>query len=477
MWKKTTVQRDEKGIVRFNCEYKTIKDRLAIGRRLREEIPRNAHTGWTPSVDRRSVVSILEESNAGRLEHLIPIRYARMLKSPFAFYRGAAAIMSYDLSGSPQSEIIVQACGDCHLLNFGLFATPERNLIFDLNDFDETHPAPFEWDLKRLATSFYIACQSNRLNERECKQVVRTVVASYREAINRFSTMRLLDIWHLKLRMEDIIAASKTDEIRKNREKIAEKARKRVADYVFPKISESVDGRWRIVDQPPLIYHSPPDEKMEEGLLVLFDQYVRTLSQDRRFLMERYRIEDMVMRVVGVGSVGTRCGIILLIGENEGPLLIQIKEARPSVLQPYTAYNEYEHNGERVVQGQRLMQSASDALLGWTTDHLGIHYYLRQYRDMKYSINVESLPYEGMISYAEGCGWTLARAHARSGDATVIAGYIGKGNTLDRAITSFAKAYAAQNKYDYLELMQAAKDGIIRTCDETGSGECPSPDS
>jgi uncharacterized protein (DUF2252 family) len=381
MWKKTTVLRDETGIARFDGEYHSIKERIEIGKRLREEIPRNAHTGWTPSINRQNAVSMLKESNSGRLDHLIPIRYARMLKSPFSFFRGAATIMSYDLSGTPRSGITVQACGDCHLLNFGFFATPERNLIFDLNDFDETHPAPFEWDLKRLATSFYLVGQSNNLTEKECNEVVQAVIAAYREAINRFSTMPLIDIWHLKLKMEDIINASKTQEIRKNREKVAEKAKKRVAEYAFPKISENVDGRWRIVDQPPLIYHTSPEEQMEKGMLELFDQYIGTLPHDRRFLIDRYRIEDIAMKVVGVGSVGTRCGIMLLIGENDGPLIIQIKEARPSVLELYTAPSEFNNHDERVVQGQRLMQSASDVLLGWTTDQRGIQYYLRQFRD------------------------------------------------------------------------------------------------
>ncbi len=461
MWKNTTVMRDESGEIYYKSDYQTVKQRKEYGRSIRETVPRESHSQLEPLPDRRNPIDLLEESNQGRLPHLIPIRFYRMLQSPFTFYRGAASIMAYDLSHTPRSDIIVQACGDCHLSNFGLFATPERNLIFDLNDFDETHPASFEWDLKRLAASFYIACKTKKFSEKECKQIVATNVAMYREAIQSFSTMKILDIWNLRIRIEDMIAAADNKSIRRKREKMAEKARKKVVEYVFPKITEYVNGRWKIIDQQPIIYHPTYVEGMSNGILDMFGKYVKSLNDDRQFFLDRYRIEDIVTRVVGVGSVGTRCGVILLIGENEGPLFIQIKEGRQSVLEPYTSPNKYTHHGERIVQGQRHMQSASDAFLGWTTDMEGIQYYLRQYRDMKYSWDVDLMGYEEMINYAEGCGWTLARAHARAGDAAKIAGYIGKSDLFDEAITSFAKKYERQNYHDYLELVNAEKTGLI----------------
>lgn len=475
MQKPTSVIRDDNGTARFEGNQRSIAEREKDGKSQREVTPRKVHADWTLPGDRPDIVTMLKESNEGRLEHIVPIRYARMLKSPFTFFRGSAAIMAYDLSTTPRSGIIVQSCGDCHLSNFGLFATPERNLIFDINDFDETHPGPFEWDVKRLATSFMIACRTNRLSDKEADRVVREVTRSYRDAINRFSRMHIIDIWYQKLRIEDIIAAAKTKEIRQAEETIAEKARQRVTDHVFPKISELVNGRWRVVDQPPLIYHAPPKWRLEEEILDLFDGYARTLQPDRQFLLDRYRIEDVVIKVVGVGSVGTRCGLILMIGENEGSLLMQVKEARKSVLEPYTGKSIYEHQGRRVVEGQRLMQSASDALLGWTSTRQGNHYYLRQFRDMKFSLEVEALRFPGMMTYAGVCGWTLARAHARGGDATLISGYIGKGDVFDRAIARFASAYARQNEQDYQEMQQAREMGVIQTCDETLPSACPSP--
>lgn len=466
MWKNTIITNDESGNILFQSDHQTVAERKEFGKRLRSEIPRESHSSWSPSLDQRDPVKIIQESNIGRLPDLIPIRYARMLTSPFAFYRGAAALMAYDLSGTPQSDIIVQACGDCHLSNFGLFATPERNLVFDINDFDETHPACFEWDLKRLSTSFYIASQSNGFSMNECMQVVLSCLSSYRESIRKFSTMRLLDVWYLKLRMEDIIALSKTDEERKNREKISAKARQRIGDYIYPKITTQVNGNIRIVDQPPLIYHPNYQEGNVKNVLEGFDQYYRTLSRDKQFLLDRHQIVDLVVKVVGIGSVGTRCGLLLMIGEDEVPLLLQVKEARPSVLEPYTKPCSYSTHGERVVQGQRLMQSASDPFLGWTSAINGIHFYLRQYRDMKFSLDIASMNHHGLEQYAKFCGWTLARAHSRAGDPATIAGYIGKSDTFDKALVSFAKSYAKQNEQDYKKLMEAAKSGLITVAEK-----------
>ncbi len=461
MWKSTVVTRDESGFLHFQSDYQTVEQRRQHGKNMRTETPRGAHSAWNSPGEQRDPIEILEKSNAGRLESLIPIRYGRMLKSPFAFFRGSASLMAYDLSMTPRSGIPVQACGDCHLSNFGLFATPERNLIFDLNDFDETHPAPFEWDLKRLVASFSIASQGNRYTDNETKEVVLACLVEYREAMEKFSSMKILDVWYTKLRIEDIIAASKSEEARKKREKIAEKARKRVSEYVFPKISENVDGKWRIIDQPPLIYHPTFETGIEDRILPMLNEYYQTLSKNHQYLLSRYRIEDYVIRVVGVGSVGTLCGLLLFIGQNEGPLLLQLKEARPSVLEPYTSPCTYRHQGERVVEGQRLMQSASDALLGWTSGPYGRHFYIRQYRDMKYSLEIESLLAHELLSYAKVCGWTLARAHARGGDAAAISGYIGKSDSFDRALLSFAKDYAKQNERDYQCLKASEKEGKI----------------
>jgi uncharacterized protein (DUF2252 family) len=461
MWKATTVTRDGAGVARFECDYQTVAQRKELGKVRRAETPREAHAGWDPSGADRDPVEVLVESNRGRLERLVPIRYGRMLKSPLAFYRGSAALMARDLSSAPASEIAVQACGDCHLSNFGLFATPERNLVFDINDFDETHPAPFEWDLKRLAASLSIASRSNGFSKGQSDEVVRRALATYREAVRRFSTMTVLDVWYLKLRIEDIIGAARNVRERKNRERIAATARSRLGENVFPKITENVDGRARIIDNPPLIFHTPPEARAEENFLAVFNDYVGTLSPDRQFLLDRYRIVDMVVKVVGVGSVGTRCGVLLLLGQDDSPLLIQIKEARSSVLEPFTAPGAIRHQGERVVRGQRLMQSASDAFLGWSTGPLGIHFYLRLLRDMKYSLDVESLlPYQ-MANYAEACGLTLARAHARAGDAAEIAGYVGKSDVFDRALASFANDYADQNLRDYRRLADARESGEI----------------
>ncbi|MCJ7741390.1 MAG: DUF2252 domain-containing protein, partial [Methanoregula sp.] len=369
-----------------------------------------------------------------------------------------------DLAQTPTSNIRVQACGDCHLSNFGLFASPERNLIFDINDFDETLPAPFEWDIKRLAASFYIGALDNRFSDKDCRTITRTCVQAYREAIATFSTMKVLDVWYSQFDIDKFVASAPDAEAKRNRERIAKEARANVADYVFPKITQVHDGRRLIVDQLPLVYHPPPEEKIPEHAMDGLQMYRETLPLERRVLLDRYHIEDIAMKVVGVGSVGTLCAVVLLMAEEDDPLLLQVKEARPSVLAPYAGKSEFDHQGERVVVGQRLMQSASDMLLGWATGtgKYKLQLYVRQLRDMKFSVDISALKPIQLSRYAEICGWTLARAHARSGDASMIAGYLGKSDTFDRAIETFSELYADQTKRDYELFLGAIESGEIK---------------
>ena len=466
MKQETTVQRDASGIAKFITEYKTSEERRQEGKSLRGNVPRESHAGFEIASDRTDPVKVIKKSSEGRLEHLIPIRYGRMAKSAFAFYRGTASLMAMDLAQTPTSNIRVQACGDCHLSNFGLFATPERNLVFDINDFDETLPAPFEWDVKRLAASFYIGAQDNRFSEKDCDLITRSCVRSYREAIAKFSAMSALDVWYSRFDMDAFIASAPDAEAKKNRERIRREARANITDYVFPKITQVQDGMRHIADQPPLVYHPPPEFKIPENLIYVFQMYRETLPYERRVLLDRYHIEDIAMKVVGVGSVGTRCGIILLMAEDNDPLLLQAKEARTSVLAPYAGKSTFSHQGERIVVGQRLMQSASDMMLGWTTGQQNFHFYLRQLRDMKFSLDISIMKPIQLSRYAEVCGWTLARAHARSGDAAMLYGYMGKSDTFDRAIGTFARLYADQMEKDYAIFLNAIESGEINADSE-----------
>ena len=460
---KVTIERDAYGMAKFISEYKTAAERKQEGKDKRNEFPRESHAGFEPETDRLDPVSVIKKSSEGRMEHLVPIRYGRMSKSAFAFLRGSASLMAMDIATTATSDIRVQACGDCHLVNFGLFATPERNLIFDINDFDETLPAPFEWDIKRLAASAYVASRNNKFSEKDCKIVTRSCVEAYREAIAKFASMKVLDVWYAKLDMDTIISLSPDEQAKRRRQVIAEKARAQVTESIFPKITQVLNGRRAIVDQPPLIYHPPPEFKMPEALHDTFEVYRKTLPHERRVLVDRYRFEDVAVKVVGVGSVGTLCGIILLMAEENDPLILQLKEANASVLEPYAGKSEFKHHGERVVVGQRLMQSASDMLLGWTTGTGKEHrqFYLRQLRDMKFSVDVEMVSPVQLSRYAGICGWTLARAHARSGDAAMISGYIGKSDVFDRAIGTFARLYADQTERDYKVFTEAITSGEI----------------
>ncbi len=436
-------------------------ERIAVGRAFRNSVPRRSHADWKPSAKRRDPIVILEESNQDRLPELVPIRYGRMLCSPFTFLRGAAALMAYDLATTPTTGLRVQACGDCHLLNFGLFATPERHLVFDLNDFDETLPAPWEWDLKRLAVSFAIAGRDNQLSDEDSREAVLVCVRSYRNHLREYSLMSPLEVWYTRLDVETIIAMAPDENAKEYREQQANRARKRVVENLIPKIVGKVAGKRRLVDQPPILFHvadTDIGERIWEGL----EDYRESLSDERRVLLDRYHLEDYAMKVVGIGSVGTRCYIGLLFDEEDHPLVLQFKEARHSVLEPYAGKSGYDNQGERVVMGQRLMQSSSDIFLGWVRGRRGYDFYVRQLRDMKMSLPVGGFSAVQLKRYADVCGWTLARAHAKSGDTATISGYLGKGDTFDKALGEFALAYADQTEEDHADLVKAISAGRLK---------------
>jgi uncharacterized protein (DUF2252 family) len=444
------------------AEFPNSSERRLLGKARREQMPRADHGNWTPAPDRRDPIEILEESSQGRVPELVPIRYGRMSANPFAFLRGSAALMAYDLASTPASGIRVQACGDCHLANFGLFATPERNLVFDLNDFDETLPAPWEWDVKRLAASFVVCGRQNGIPDRSCEAIARVLVDSYRSHLNEYAGMRVLDVWYSRLDDQTLIATAPNAEARRYRKRVTAKARASVTEYLFPKITGEVEGHRRLVDQPPLVYHLPEDAGMEERLRQILAIYQDSLSAHLRKLFDYYQFEDFAFKVVGVGSVGTRCFVLLLMADSHDPLLLQAKEARASVLEPYTEKSKFEHHGQRIVVGQRLMQSASDMFLGWMTSADGTHYYIRQLRDMKFSAPLDALDAKQLARYADMCGWVLARAHAKGGDAAMISGYLGKSDVFDQALGKFALAYADQNEKDYAAMVSAVKSGRLK---------------
>jgi len=434
------------------------EQRMAEGNALRDTVPWESHAVWKRPPKRRDPIAILKASNRDRLPQLVPIRYGRMLRSAFAFLRGSAGLMAFDLANTPSTGIRVQACGDCHLLNFGLFATPERNLIFDINDFDETLPAPWEWDIKRLAVSFAVAERDNHHSDKQAKAAVVECVRAYRERLRECSKMSPLEVWYDRLDARTIVDTSPNAKIRKMREKIVAKAQQRIADYLYPKISGEVGGRRRLIDQPPVMFH-PPVKVGETIVHEAIAAYRSSLPDERRVLFDRYRLEDIVIKAVGIGSVGTRCLVGLFFSAENHPLLLQFKEACPSVLEPYAGKSLYKHHGQRVVTGQRLMQSASDIFLGWTQGRRPL--YVRQLRDMKMSAPVEGAA-QGLTLYAGLCGRMLAHAHAKSGDAATITGYLGKSDAFDQAIGRFALAYADQNEKDYAVLVTAAKTGRIK---------------
>jgi uncharacterized protein (DUF2252 family) len=442
-------------------EFRSRGECLAAGKALRETFPRERHAEWKPSAKGRDPIDILEDSNRDRLPEVVPIRYGRMLRSPFTFLRGSAGLMAYDLATTPTTGLRVQACGDCHLLNFGLFATPERNLVFDLNDFDETLPAPWEWDVKRLGVSFAVAARDNRHSDKDARDAAIECVRAYREHLRDYSKKSPLEVWYDRLDIQTLTKKAPNAGVRKLRAEMAEQARQRIGEYLFPKISAEVGGRRRLVDQPPVLFHGDKKEH-EEVVREALEEYRLSLPDDRRVLFDRYRMEDWAMKVVGIGSVGTHCLVGLFFSPENHPLLLQFKEARPSVLEPYAGKGAYENQGQRVVVGQRLMQSSSDIFLGWTRSRRMRDFFVRQLRDMKFSMPVEGASPVSFKRYAENCGWTLARAHAKSGDAATISGYLGKTDEFDQAIGKFALAYADQTKRDHAALVKAVKGGRVQ---------------
>jgi len=406
---------------------------------------------------------VLIRSSTGRLPQLVPIRYGRMMQSPFAFYRGAAAIMAADLARTPASGIRVQACGDCHLMNFGGAATPERHIVFDISDFDETLPAPWEWDLKRLAASVVIAGYNNRFKKADVRDAAASCVRSYRDRMAAYAEMRVLERWYERIDAQDLIALIESRQWKKRIQKqIAKESTRSVVEDDFPKLTDVENGKVRIKDNPPLIFHQAAQHAAEHRRVITeaFRRYRATLADDRKALMDHYEIKDVAAKVVGVGSVGTRCGILLMMAGEDDPLFLQVKEARPSVLEPFAGKSVYTNHGQRVVAGQKLMQAASDMFLGWTEEG-GRHFYLRQLRDIKIQPAVEVFEARAMTRYVEWCGWALARAHAKSGDAAMISGYLGNSSRFDDAIAGFALAYADQNERDHRALLKAIRAGRI----------------
>jgi uncharacterized protein (DUF2252 family) len=448
---------------------KAIEERLAEGRAERESVPLEAHGEWATPVQRPDPVGILEKQNATRVPELVPIRHGRMGVSSFTFYRGTAAIMACDLSRISTTGLRVQCCGDAHLSNFGLFAAPDRRVVFDLNDFDETLPAPFEWDVKRLVASFVVAARDNGHRRKEQRTAARAAAAAYRTTMAKAARMRFLDVWYKRFDADKLLAdlaPSIEKAAIKSARKAVAKAQTRTSLGSLSKYAQPVEGGYRIKQQPPVIVRPPEtmsgdfEQIIRQGLA----DYSRSLSPDRRVVIDHYHYEDFARKVSGVGSVGTEAMMILLMGDrDDDPLFLQFKEANASALAPYAGASEYEHQGERVVHGQRLMQAASDAFLGWVTG-TGEHrreFYVRQLRDMKGSADVETMRPARLALYGEICGATLARAHARTGDAAKITGYLGDEDTFDRAVERFAVAYADQNDADYAAFTQAADEQRI----------------
>jgi hypothetical protein len=454
----------------------TVKERAATGKSARADAPRSSHGEWEPPADRPDPVEILERQARSRVPELVPIRYGRMLVSPFTFYRGSAAVMASDLASTPQSGLRAQLCGDAHLSNFGLFAAPDRRLVFDINDFDETLPGPWEWDVKRLAASLAIAGRDRGFSKKERRSILRESVRRYREAMREFAAMRNLDVWYARFDVESTLEELRQLAPRKEVERVKKnvaKAQTKDSLKALDRLTHDVDGEPRIVSDPPLIVpieeltgNGIDREALEAPILELLHTYRQTLKSDRQHLLDSYRYVHLARKVVGVGSVGTRAWIVLLTGRDHGdPLFLQCKEAEASVLEPYAGQSRYKNHGARVVQGQWLMQAASDILLGWlpTTgiDGVSRDFYVRQLWDWKRSADIEALSPQGMEIYGQLCGWTLARAHARSGDSVAIGAYLGSGDSFDRAVAEFSELYADQAERDYAALADAVKAGRL----------------
>jgi uncharacterized protein (DUF2252 family) len=453
----------------------TPAERASEGKAARKQVPREEHAAWEPPHDRPDPVDVLVRQAADRMPELLPIRYGRMVVSPFTFYRGAAAVMAGDLAGTPRSGLMVQTCGDAHVSNFGLFGSPERELVFDINDFDETLPGPWEWDVKRLVTSLEIAGRGNGFTGKQRQGVTTATSAAYRTAMSEFAAMRDLDVWYAHLQVQQGLPQARAmldKHSMKQAKQAVDKALTHDSLQAFDKLTTVVDGERRIISNPPLLV--PVEDMMTADQAATFMQnvhtmlrsYPRSLSDDRRHLFDQFRFVDIARKVVGVGSVGTRDWIALLLGRDEDdPLFLQAKEAGPSVLEPFLKHSTYTQHGQRVVEGQRLMQTASDIFLGWERmtglDGVSRDFYVRQLRDWKGSWAPETMDPQAMNVYGGMCAWTLAHAHARSGDRIAIASYLGTGAAFDRAVAEFAVAYADQNDADHAALAKAVKDGKV----------------
>lgn len=448
-----------------------------IGKNLRKQAPRSSHGDWAPAPDRPDPIGLLQAQDKGRLRHLLPIKYGRMLASPFAFLRGSAVVMASDLAASPVTGLQVVLCGDAHLSNFGVFATPERNLVFDINDFDEAYPGPWEWDLKRLAASAVVAGRENGFKEKDCRHLAEVVSRSYRQAMRRFSEASILDVWYFGVDADTVIQVfdKHATKSAKGARKTFSKAGSRTSERTLQNLTELVDGKRQIVNSPPLLERwsnflteEQTQQFTAQDVQSNWSAYVDSLSEERRWLLSHFRITDVALRVGGVGSVGTRCTIILLEGAAEqDALILQQKETGPSALEAYLPKKDYESQAQRVVIGQRMMQAASDIFLGWHHSTIsGNQYYWRQLKDKKGSFDMQKLDERGVGTYLGVCSTCLARAHARTGDAAAISGYLGSGNVFDEAIADFANAYADQTEKDYQSLVDAVRSGRIAA--ETG---------
>ena len=462
---------NKKLLTHFKSKRLSIEERINTGKELRNKFPRFKLGEYKPAANRTDPVSILEEQAKTRLPDLVPIRYSRMLTSPFAFLRGGAAIMAGDLAADGKTTgIHVQACGDMHMANFGLFASAERNLVFGINDFDETLPGPWEWYLKRLVASIVAGGRFLGAGKGLCKDTVRVAVSSYRTRMREYALMGNMELWYATIK-EDDIRKNLKGTAREGLKKIVDKARQRTHMQVLDKLTDLVDDKFRLRDDAPFIVHVSHTETgipVAEALEIFLQSYTASLADDRRYLLSQYRIVDVVRKVVGVGSVGTRCWVIFLKGNHhEDPLFLQLKEAQPSVLEPYVGKSQYSNHGQRVVAGQRLIQGAPDIFLGWG-EQGGMQYYVRQMRDMKGGVEFDpkKVKIENMPQYAGLCAWALALAHAKSGDAAMIAGYAGKSDELDEAMVKFAFAYADQTEKDFKALKEAARSGRINAADK-----------
>jgi uncharacterized protein (DUF2252 family) len=450
--------------------------RQSEGRSLREKCPRSSQSKMGSRPSDYDPLSLIEKSNEGRVKHLLPIRFTRMVESPFAFFRGTAIVQAHDLKNTPSSGITVQSCGDCHLANFGVFASPERTLIFDINDFDETLPAPFEWDVKRLASSFVLASRWRNFGKKEGYRTSGAVVKAYREQMATLAGMHTLDRWYARMAVGDLIEQFSSDpELRKTFVQAVDTAQKHTSETGFHSMTHDVSGRPQIMDRPPLIYHVDPSKlDWQRDIIPFFEAYRANLPLERQVLFDRFQLVDAVFKVVGVGSVGTQCFVTLWMADIDDPLFLQVKQALPSVLDGVAKSSPYENNGQRVVVGQRIMQSASDIFLGWARSSHGTDFYVRQLRDQKFSFDLGTASEGILVGYATLCGQTLARAHAKSGKSPEISGYLGSGSNFDDAITDYAAAYANQVEKDYEAFRAAVGVGRFPAEISSPGGEAPS---